>query len=178
MPEQRSTFIIDCPWCKAKVAAVQHGRAHKSGQDDEYGEPYAMTLTVGECPNCSALLAGEKHQVMFEGFDGPEDQWTDIVRIFPKEDGTIWVLTDRGENDAPGGASVSFDVFDRTGHFVRRVTANIPYVPGRDELYIYGDFIAVVVNGGAMGGAEIFDSGDADVPEEVEVRCFAVVGVE
>jgi hypothetical protein len=78
------TFIIDCPWCKAKVAAIQHGRAHKSGQDEELGEPYAMTLVVGECPNCQALLAGEKHQVMFEGWDGPEDQWTDVVRIFPR----------------------------------------------------------------------------------------------
>jgi hypothetical protein len=100
-----------------------------------------------------------------------------IVDLFPQEDGTLWVLTDRGENQAPAGAMAVFDVFDRDGCFARRVTVDGAYEPGRDELYMHGDFIAVVVNGGPMGGADIFEY-DADVPEEVEVRLFEVSRVD
>jgi hypothetical protein len=78
------TFIIDCPWCKAKVAAIEHGGATKSGRTDEDGEPYAIRLVVGECPSCRSLLAGESRQVGFAGWDSEEDQWSDIVRIYPK----------------------------------------------------------------------------------------------
>lgn len=62
------TFIIDCPWCKAKVAALEQGSATKTGMDKEDGEPYGITLTVGECPRCHSLLAGPAHQVEFEGW--------------------------------------------------------------------------------------------------------------
>jgi len=80
----QKTFIIDCPWCKAKVAATEGGRASKSGFDDNVGEPYATTLFVGECPSCGSLLAGESHQVAFGGIDTYEDQWSDVIRIYPK----------------------------------------------------------------------------------------------
>lgn len=78
------TFIIDCPWCKAKVAAIEHGRATKTGFHHEIGEPFSKTLIVGECPSCSSLLAGESHQVEFADFDSYEDSWSDVVRIYPK----------------------------------------------------------------------------------------------
>jgi len=77
------TFIVDCPFCKAKVAAIEHGRATKTGRDYETNEPYGETIVVGECPSCQSLLAGEKHQVEFEGFGAYEDIWSDIVRIYP-----------------------------------------------------------------------------------------------
>jgi len=78
------TFIIDCPWCKAKVAALEHGRATQKGFNDEIGDPYGHTLVVGECPSCTSLLAGESHQVSFGGYDADEDWWSDVVRIYPK----------------------------------------------------------------------------------------------
>src|SRR4030042_3731103 len=78
------TFIIDCPWCKAKVAALEHGHATKKGFDDEEGEPFGITLVVGECPSCHELLAGESYQIDFKGLDSDEDRWSDFVRIYPK----------------------------------------------------------------------------------------------
>lgn len=80
----QKTFIIDCPWCKAKVAALEHGRGRKTGWIEEAGEPYGITLSVGECPNCHSMLAGESHQIGFEGYDSDENYWSDFVRIFPK----------------------------------------------------------------------------------------------
>ena len=75
------TFIIDCPWCKAKVAAEEKGRAERNGFDEEIGEPYAYKVFVGICPSCKSILAGESEQI---GFDSNKDIWSDVVRIYPK----------------------------------------------------------------------------------------------
>ena len=79
-----NTFIIDCPWCKAKVAALELGRGKKSGWIDEAGVPYGSMLKIGECPNCNSLLVGESHQIAFEGYDSHEDYWSDVVRVYPR----------------------------------------------------------------------------------------------
>jgi len=78
------TFIIDCSWCKAKVAAQEHGRGTQSGWTDEDPEPSGITLVVGECPNCHSLLAGVSHRIAFKGYDAEENYWSDFVRIYPK----------------------------------------------------------------------------------------------
>lgn len=78
------TFIIDCHICKAKVAALEAGRAERSGWIEEAGEPYGVKLLVGNCPSCSSLLVGETTQIGFENYDSEEDRWSDVVRVFPK----------------------------------------------------------------------------------------------
>lgn len=78
------TFIIDCPWCKAKVAATETGRAERGGFDDDAGEPFAYKVLVGICPSCNSILAGETEQTGFENYDSHEDRWSDVVRIYPK----------------------------------------------------------------------------------------------
>lgn len=78
------TFIVDCPVCKAKVAAIERGVAEKGGWDDDNCHPWGVKLVVGECPVCSTLIAGECNQIDFSGFDAEDDRWTDVVRIFPK----------------------------------------------------------------------------------------------
>lgn len=78
------TFIIDCPWCKVKVAAMETGRTERSGYNDKAGEPFAYKVLVGICPSCTAILAGEKEQIGFENFDAHEDRWSNVVRVYPK----------------------------------------------------------------------------------------------
>lgn len=78
------TFIIDCPWCKAKVAAVEKGRADRSYFDDEAGEPFGTRLYVGSCPCCNSLLAGESTQTRFAKWDSDDNEWSDVVRVYPK----------------------------------------------------------------------------------------------
>lgn len=53
------TFIVDCPDCKAKVAAIESGRAEQFYMDDN-GEPYGMKVVVGNCPKCELILVGQK----------------------------------------------------------------------------------------------------------------------
>ncbi len=77
-------FIIDCPWCKAKVAAKQHGSAKNTGWYEPADEPYGHRLYLGECPKCTSLLVGESVQRAFACYDAKEDEWSDIVRVYPK----------------------------------------------------------------------------------------------
>jgi hypothetical protein len=78
-----NTFIVDCPICKAKVAAIETGRAERRYYDDEDNQPYCMRLYVGKCPRCETLLAGESQQIHFKNFDSEYDEFSDVVRIYP-----------------------------------------------------------------------------------------------
>jgi hypothetical protein len=79
------TFIVDCPTCKAKVAAEESGLAEDAGFDDEVGEPYGWRLFVGKCPRCKSILAAEARQLRFKGWEGDdEDVWAEPVRVHPK----------------------------------------------------------------------------------------------
>jgi uncharacterized protein YutE (UPF0331/DUF86 family) len=79
-----STFIVDCPICKAKVAAIQTGIAERTYFDEEGGFPGGERLHVGHCPKCTTLLAGQSDQVGFEGQNAEYDEWSDVTRVFPK----------------------------------------------------------------------------------------------
>jgi Domain of unknown function (DUF4145) len=78
------TFIIDCPNCKAKVAAEISGIAERSGRYYESNERYGERLYVGKCPRCEILLAGESHQTDFIEMGAEFDIWSDVVRLHPK----------------------------------------------------------------------------------------------
>lgn len=80
-----STFIVDCPTCKAKVAAIESGCAERSYFREDVGEPFSEKVFVGNCPKCQSILVGRAYQIDFEGFEGElEDYWSDIVRVYPK----------------------------------------------------------------------------------------------
>lgn len=78
------TFIVDCPICRAKVAAEEKGRALVRNSDPESGEPYGNAVYIGKCPICSELLVGTSHQLDFANIDAYEDRWSDIVRVYPR----------------------------------------------------------------------------------------------
>jgi hypothetical protein len=77
------TFIIDCPACKAKVAAELCGVAEHRGNDYDTNEPFADRLYVGKCPRCNTLLSGKSSQMNFVEWGAEFDEWTDVVRVFP-----------------------------------------------------------------------------------------------
>lgn len=78
------TFVVDCHWCKAKVAATETGRGERSGFGHEAGEPYGYKVIVGICPRCESILVGETKQIGFKDYDSHEDRWSDVVRVYPK----------------------------------------------------------------------------------------------
>ncbi len=83
----------------------------------------------------------------------------DVVRLFPRHDGSLWALSSRGEMDAPEGVVATFDEFDRAGLFVRSVTVQGPRLPD-DDFYLVGDVVLVVTGG----------------EHDVEVLCLRLAG--
>lgn len=86
MPDKRlPTFIVDCPRCKARVAAEEHGRINQGGGvNPENGDVhYGISVGLGKCPRCHSILVGESQQVAIEGYDGYEDGWAYPVRVYP-----------------------------------------------------------------------------------------------
>jgi hypothetical protein len=67
------------------------------------------------------------------------------VRV--REDGTLWVLPSRGVRDQPAGVMLTFDVFDREGHFTEQVAFAVDHDGIWDGLFFVGPDRAVVVTG-------------------------------
>ncbi len=83
----------------------------------------------------------------------------DIVRLFPRDDGTLWVLSSRGELDAPAGAVATFDQFDQDGASVCSVTVQGPRRQAHDDFYLIDNLVFVVTGGDDEGAGE----GDVEV---------------
>ena len=86
----QQTFIIDCPFCKAKVAAIEQGSGTYVYSDDDF-EPVGTKLIIGSCPNCRELLVGKTNQIAFEGYEGADrDRWSrNVVRVYPNPQKTF-----------------------------------------------------------------------------------------
>jgi len=86
----KPTFIIDCPYCRAKVAAIEEGNASRIYWYEETGEPEGTKLIIGSCPRCKNLLVGKTDQVDFEGYDAEQDRWSNVVvRVYPNPQKTF-----------------------------------------------------------------------------------------
>ena len=79
-----AVFVVDCPTCRARVAADEAAVAERTGFDHDAGEPWGERIVVGACPKCRQLIAGRSTQTGFENFDSEEDTWSDVIRIYPQ----------------------------------------------------------------------------------------------
>jgi hypothetical protein len=86
MPAPPRTFIVDCPYCQAKVAALLSGEAFYEEFLDEIGEPVGDRIQVGNCPSCKRILVAHADQIYFKGWmDDEADGWTSTpVRVYPQ----------------------------------------------------------------------------------------------
>lgn len=81
---QNPMFVVDCPWCKTKVAVTETGRLENKGADPEDDVPFGLRVMIGRCGKCMSILVGESTQLDFEGYDSDQDRWSDVVRVYPK----------------------------------------------------------------------------------------------
>lgn len=85
MQDTKPSFIVDCPVCKAKVAAEEHGRIMHDGVVDEDGNVYYGTsVALGVCPKCRTTIVGESRQIGIATFDSDDDEWADAIRVYPE----------------------------------------------------------------------------------------------
>jgi hypothetical protein len=107
------------------------------------------------------------------------DQDADITNIYPRENGSLWVLTSRGARDLPEGALGVFDVFDAAGRFAREVTLIGEGEPLEDGYFFLGDRLFIVTgqldaNIASRGGrkGESDDGDEEEEPEPISIICY------
>ncbi len=70
----------------------------------------------------------------------------DIHELFPRDDGTLWVLSSRGAYDVVEGVIATFDVFDSSGVFDHQVAVMGEGCYYTDHFYLSGGLFYVVRN--------------------------------
>ncbi len=100
------------------------------------------------------------------------------VRV--REDGTLWILPSRGVRDQPDGIMLTFDVFDREGHFTEQVSFAGDKDGVWDGFFFVGSDRVVIVTGHVEaifaqygGGANTYE-GDGD-GSAMDVICYRIV---
>lgn len=71
----------------------------------------------------------------------------DIVAMYPRPTGDLWVSTSRGDLDRVEGTLGLFDVFDINGRYVRQVSPQVDYNPERDNFELIGDRLFIFKQG-------------------------------
>ncbi len=102
-----------------------------------------------------------------------EENERDVMQIFAREDGSLWVLSSRGVFDRPEGTMGVFDVFDPQGRFVRQVTLEGDADPIKDGYFFEGDRLYVVTD--FLAAAMSAQGGSAEALGEEEAEPMAVV---
>lgn len=74
----------------------------------------------------------------------PSETDRDILNMFPRNDGALWVLSSRGAFDAPDESIAGFDVFDNEGRFAGHVTLIGQGDYDQDVFHLIGDRFYVV----------------------------------
>ncbi|HEX5130979.1 MAG TPA: 6-bladed beta-propeller [Candidatus Krumholzibacteria bacterium] len=101
----------------------------------------------------------------------------DILRMFAREDGSLWVLSSHGALDASGKTLVTLDVFDPTGRFVRQTSVRAEGSFKDDGILVDGDYLFVIRQlhsaERAMNAAEDEESApDDEDAEPMSVVCY------
>ena len=124
-----------------------------------------MSIFAKQIPNCEVRIT---------------DYTKDIETLYVRDDGSLWVLTSDGSRDHPDGSLGTFDVFDRTGRFVRQVTLQgegEPLTDGyffvKDKLYVVTDLLQAAMS--LQSGGQAVPIGD-DEPEPMSVICYKIDG--
>ena len=101
----------------------------------------------------------------------------DIQQIYPREDGSLWVLSSKGAFDVPDDAVAIFDVFDRDGRFANQIVVMGEGDFRRDGFHIVKDRLYVITGlrsaRQSMFGGDIREAGDEEVDEEpISLICY------
>jgi len=102
-----------------------------------------------------------------------------IVRIFPRDDGSLWVLSSKGAYDVPEGVIATFDVYDHEGRFTHQVTINGEGSYRDDGFHIVKDRLYVVTGlisarRAMRGGGGDEEPEEEDDPKPMGVICYEI----
>jgi hypothetical protein len=145
----------------ARVVTREYQHRARSKEEMEEGRPRIM-------------MRGDRGGRRFDAKPSPTDP--DVMQMFARPDGTVWVMSSRGARDCPKGTMARFDVFDANGHFVREVSVQGDASYQADGIVIVGDRL-VVLKGlrSATRAMWASVSDEATTEEEEEAEPMAIV---
>jgi hypothetical protein len=148
----------------ARVIEREYTHRQRSQQEMEDNKPRVMMRGAG----------GQRMQPQVKS--SPTDR--DILRMIPRDDGTLWILSSRGGNDQPAGMLATFDVFDANGRFVRSLAVKAPIDSKQDEFHVVHDQLVVVKSVRSARDAMFAEGDDGNAskdeadPEPVSLVCY------
>jgi hypothetical protein len=145
----------------ARVATREYQHRGRNKEEMEEGRPRMMIRRGGG--------GGQR----FDATASPTDP--DIMSMFAREDGTVWVLSSRGARDLPKGTLARFDVFDGNGRFVREITVQGDASWSRDGIQIVGDRLVVLKGLRSAQRAMMAGTAEDSTKEEEEAEPMAIV---
>lgn len=86
-----------------------------------------------------------------------------VQGILVRPDGSVWVSTSAGRNDAAVGKVGPFDRFDAQGRFQQRLWLTADYDPERDEIVVTGDRLFVIKEAQMTSSAFSASSGNMNM---------------
>lgn len=100
-----------------------------------------------------------------------------VAGMQSRSDGSLWVLTSRGQFDAPEGVVGVYDVFDEKGRFAQQLSIKVDADPINDLIAFIGDYMLVVTDFmpsmvALQGGAAAEDEEAEEEAEPMQVICY------
>ena len=133
----------------------------------------------------------EEMSARFGGMDvmAVDEYFEDISRIYPRENGDVWVGNSQGRDECPANSIGFFDVFDRDGKFTQRIRIEADYDPDNDlfrlrdnMLYVFKEGRNAPARSSSMGGGgsrtvmiSMGGNDDEEEDEDEEPAPFKVV---
>ncbi len=99
----------------------------------------------------------------------------DILRMFARDDGSLWVLSSHGALDCKKGTLVTLDVFDRDGHFAQSMSIAAEGGLRDDGILVDGDHLFVIRQLQSAMRAMNADDSDTSKESEEEPEPMSVV---
>lgn len=105
-----------------------------------------------------------------------QETWNPIQQLWARDDGSLWVQTSRGAQGLEDGILGIFDVFDKSGHFIKQITLKgegDPTADGyffvRDRLFVVTDWLnsLMALQGGGRQAEEEEDLEEEDALMEI-----------
>ncbi|MEZ4650978.1 MAG: 6-bladed beta-propeller [Candidatus Eisenbacteria bacterium] len=95
-----------------------------------------------------------------------------IATVYTRDDGSLWVMNSNGSHPKDGVLG-TFDVFDRNGHFVKKVTIEGEGKPRQDGYFFVGDRLYVVTD--FLGAFLAMQGGASGVETDEEAEPMSVI---
>jgi hypothetical protein len=144
-----------------KVIAREYTHRKRSKAEMEENKPRVRFRTRG----------GSSHQP--ESTASPTDR--DILQMYARDDGSLWVLSSHGALDPQKGAFFTLDVFDKDGRFVNQTALQVEGNFRKDGIEIAGDHLFVIRQLRSAERAMDADELDEPVDEDEDAEPMSIV---